>query len=121
MPFPAINMPVHFDDNLGGVAARTLIRLHGRRVVLVDKAAKHIVTMDVYRRGSGGEPVAGHRNAEVDAPMRTLLVVVADVLPKDSFEVTMSHYEDPVEAFGPHCPHPAFRRTCWPEETGRAS
>jgi hypothetical protein len=51
MPFPAIDIPVHLDSNLGDVATRTLIPLRSRRVVLVNKAAKHIVTMDVVQTG----------------------------------------------------------------------
>jgi len=47
----------------------------------VDKAAKHVVTTDVQRRGNGGDWVAGHGHTEVDAPVRALSVVVTDVTP----------------------------------------
>jgi hypothetical protein len=52
----------------------------------VNKAAEHVVASDVKRRGSSRDlSTGGH--TEVDATMRPLLVVVTDVLPKDSIEI----------------------------------
>ena len=71
--------------------------LRGHHVVLVNESAQHVVTTDVLGcRGSGGGCSGGH--VELDTSMRTLLVVVADILTKGSFEVTLAQNEQPVEA-----------------------
>jgi len=63
----------------------------------VNESAKYVVTMDVVEwQGSGGYPSCGH--VEVDTSMRSLPVVVADVLPKDSLEMATAEDERPVEA-----------------------
>jgi hypothetical protein len=41
--------------------------------------------------------------------MRTLPIVVVDVVTKYSFEVTTTENEDRVEAFSPNGPHPTLR------------
>ena len=61
------------------------------------------------RWGSGDGAVGGHRHLKIDSSMRALSVVVADVVPKYSFEMSMAHNENPVEAFSANRPHPAFR------------
>jgi len=94
-------------------------RLCSHRVVLVDEATKHVVSMDVERRGNAGQSPGGRRHAKVDASVGALLVVVTDVFPKHSSEVAMAHDEYPVEAFVAYRPHPAFgvgigpRRSDW--------
>src|SRR5450755_3625751 len=81
--------------------------LRGHRVVLVNESAQHVVTTDVLGcRGSGGGRSGGH--VELDTSMRTLVVVVADILTKDSFEVTLAQNEQPVEALRSDGPHPTF-------------
>jgi hypothetical protein len=75
----------------------------------VNETAQHVVTIDVEQLGSGDGAVAGHGYLKIDTPMRTLLVVVVDVLTKCSFEVTTTENEDRVEAFSPNGPHPTFR------------
>jgi hypothetical protein len=97
------------------------LRLRGHRVVLVDEATEHIVTMDVERRGNSGHPAVEDGPTDVDASVGALLAVVAGVLPEDSFEVPFTQDEHPVEAFGPHRPHPALGVSIWPEEIGLAS
>ena len=52
---------------------------------------------------------ARHRHARVDPSVRTLFVVMPDVLSQNLVQVTSAEYEHPVEAFCPHGPHPAFR------------
>ena len=37
------------------------------------------------------------------------MVVVADVLPKDSLKMAMAEDEDPIQAFSPDRPHPTLR------------
>jgi hypothetical protein len=64
------------------------VGLRGVREVLVDEAAQYVVTIDAERRGSGDSVVAGHRHAEVEAPVRPTLVVVRHVLVQDPVEVT---------------------------------
>ena len=82
--------------------------LSSDRVVLVDEAAKHIVTIDVMAKwGSRASPT--RRHLEVDASVRSLAVVMAHVLSKHSLEVAMAKDEHPVETFGPDGFHPAFR------------
>jgi hypothetical protein len=88
--------------------------LRGHRAVLVDEAAKHVVTMDGQRRGSGDDFSAGHRHTEVDSTMRALSVLVVLVLSKDSFELTVAQNEQPVEAFGTNRPHPTFSERVGP-------
>ena len=56
---------------------------------------------------------------EVDSPVRTLLVVVPDVVAEDPFEVTLAQNEHPVEAFRPHRPHPALRVGVGPRGSDR--
>src|ERR1017187_6326181 len=51
--------------------------------------------------------------------MRTLPVVVVDVLTKCSFEVTTTENEDRVEAFSPTGPHPTFRVGVGPWRSNR--
>ena len=88
---------------------QTLVCLRGHWAVLVDEAAKHVVTMDVQRRGIGDDRAVRYRHAEIDSPVRALTVVVPDVAEKDSFEVTGAQNEQPIETFCPHRPHPALR------------
>jgi hypothetical protein len=54
--------------------------LRGHWAVLVDEIAQHVVTMGTERRGSGGDPHAGHGHFKTDTSMGALLVVVPDVL-----------------------------------------
>ena len=75
--------------------------------------------MDVQRRGSGDDRAVRDRHAEVDSPVRALLVVVPDVAEKDSFEVTVAQNEQPVETFCPHRPHPALRVRVGPRRSDR--
>jgi hypothetical protein len=75
----------------------------------VDEAAQYIATLDMERRGSVGGGLAGYRHAKVESPVRTLFVVMADVLSQNLVQVTTAENEHPVEAFCPHRPHPAFR------------
>jgi hypothetical protein len=44
----------------------------------------------------------------MDTSVRALLVVVIDIVPKYSFEMSMAEDEDAVQAFSPNCPHPTF-------------
>ena len=46
-----------------------------------------------------------HRHAEVKAAVRPLLVVVAEVLAEDSFEVAAPEHQSPVEALNAGRPH----------------
>jgi hypothetical protein len=78
-------------------------------VILVDEAAEDVEPMDVERRGSDDCSVAGRRNTEADASVRTLFVVVADVLAKNPVQVTTAENDYPAEALCPHCPYPALR------------
>ena len=99
---------MHFASTRSALVPQAPVWLRGHRAVLVDEAAKHVVTIDVQRRGSGGDCAAGHGHTEVDAPVRSLSVVVTDVGPKDSLEVTVAQNEYPIEAFAPHRSHPAL-------------
>src|SRR5664280_2159855 len=84
-----------------------LIRSCRHRAILVDEATKHVVTVDAMeRRGSAADLTGGH--FKIDSTVRALSVVMADVLAKYPFEVTVAQNEQPVEAFGPHGPHPAL-------------
>jgi hypothetical protein len=75
----------------------------------VNESTQHIVTTDVVKcRGSGGGRWG--RRVELDTSVRTLLVVVADIFTKDSFEVTLAQNEQPVEALCSDGPHPTFVR-----------
>ena len=67
------------------------------------------MTMDAESQGIDRVRTVRHRDLKVDASMRALSVVVADVLAKDPFEMTMAKNEAPVEAFGPDGSHPALR------------
>jgi len=64
--------------------------LRGHRVVLVDEATQDIVTFEVERRGRSGDRSRRCGHAKGDASVGTPLVVVAGVLPKDSFEMAMA-------------------------------
>ena len=76
------------------------------RAVLVDEPTEHVVALDLGPgRSVGGGSTGGH--AEVKTAMRPLLVVVAEVLPQDGFEVAPPEHQGPVEAIdasGPHGP-----------------
>jgi hypothetical protein len=73
----------------------------------VDEATKHVVTVDAMeRRGSAADLTGGY--FKIDSTVRAPSVVMADVLAKFPFEVTVVQNEQPVEAFGAHGPHPAL-------------
>ena len=93
--------------------------LRGLRVVLVDETAQHVVTTDTERWGSGDDPRAGHRHFKIDASVRTLLVVVGDILAKNPLQVTATEDEHPVETFGPNGPDPSFGVGVRPRRTDR--
>jgi hypothetical protein len=62
---------------------------------------------------------AARRYAEVDAAMRALLVVVAEVLPQDGFKVASPEHQGPVEALDASRPHgPLSGRVPRGERTG---
>ena len=92
--------------------------LRSHRVVLVDEASEHVVTMDSERRGSGG--ISTRWYLEMDATMRALLVVMRDVLPKHSLEMSTTEDEDLVEAFCPNSPHPTFHVGISPGRSNRS-
>src|SRR5664280_1565611 len=84
-----------------------LIRSCRHRAILVDEATKHVVTVDAMeRRGSAADLTGGY--FKIDSTVRAPSVVMADVLAKFPFEVTVVQNEQPVEAFGAHGPHPAL-------------
>jgi len=93
------------------------VSLCGRPVVFVNEPAKNVLTMDALQSGSGDGPFAGHRYLKIDATMRTLSVVVADILTKYSFEVTVAQNDEPDEAFGADRPHPSFRESVGPRRS----
>ncbi len=105
---PPFDVPMQFGSQRSAGVPDTPVWLRGHRMVLVDKAARHVMTMDMQRWGSGGDSTAGHRRTEVDATMRTLSVEVPGVPAEDSLELAMTDDEDPVEAFCPHRPHPTL-------------
>src|ERR1019366_3451765 len=88
--------------------------------VLVEEAAQYVVPLDVERRGSdNGGLGARHRHAKVKSPVRTLFVVMPDVLAQNRVEVTTAEDEHPVEAFCPYRPHPTFRIGVGPRRANR--
>jgi hypothetical protein len=56
----------------------------------VDEATKHVMTLDVQGRGSGGDRAVRYGYAEIDSPVRALLVVMPDVAANDPFEVPLT-------------------------------
>ena len=64
--------------------------------------------------------VTAQRHAEVEAAMRPLLVVVADVLPEDRFEVAPPEHQGPVEALGADGPHEPFGESVRPGRAHRS-
>jgi len=99
-----------------GAVPRAPASLCGRRVVF-NEPAKNVLTMDALQRGSGDDLFAGHGHAEIDTSVRALSVVVADILTKYSFEVTVAQNDEPVEAFGADRPHPSFRESVGPRRS----
>ena len=84
-------------------------RNSGRGAVLVNKAAQHVPPADV--RGlkvTNRWPSGPIRRPKIEPAMGPLLVVVRDIGPKDTFEVSPTKDERPVQAFGPEGAHPAF-------------
>ena len=74
----------------------------------MNETAEYIVTTDVIdHRRSRSDRTGGCR--ESDASVRTLAVVMADVLSKHSLEVAMAKDEHPVEAFASDGSHPTLR------------
>lgn len=73
------------------------------REVLVYETAEYVTTIDGERRGSDDRVVARHRHAEIQSPVRPLLVVVPDIFLQNPCQVTAAEDEDPVEALCPHC------------------
>ena len=69
-------------------------------------------------RRFGGRPARGH--AEVEATMRPLLVVVAEVLPEDRFEVAPPEHQGPVEALNAGRPHEPFGQSVRPGRAHRS-
>ena len=61
------------------------MRLRSRSVVLVDDAPKDIPAFNVAGNDSDVGGVTGDRHGQADAPVRTLLVVVAYVGAQDAF------------------------------------
>lgn len=110
--------PVQCDNRISADGERRnslrLVWLCSHQVVFVDEPAKNVVTVDVPQRGSDGEAFARHRHLKIDASVRALLVVMADVFSKDSVEVAAANDEQPVQAFGANCPYPAFRESVGP-------
>ena len=76
------SVPVRWEVGLVGRPGQPqVVGLRGLREVLVDEAAQYVVTIDAERRGSGDSGLAATvRHAKVEAPVRTLGVVVPDVL-----------------------------------------
>ena len=70
------------------------------------EAAQHVVTPDLKCRDRRAGRAGGH--AETDAPVGSLLVVMADKLAYDPLEMTRPEDEHVVEALGTHRPHPAL-------------
>ena len=93
------------------------VSLCGRPVVFVNEPAKNVLTMDALQFGSGDGSFVGHGYLKIDATMRPLSVVVADILTKYSFEVTVTQNDEPVEAFGADRPHPSFRESVGPRRS----
>ena len=87
-------------------ASRVCLRRH--RAVLVNDAAEHVVATDFVSRVSGAGPVAGDRYLKVDSSMRTVGVVVLDVLGEHDFEVAPSQDEQPVQAFATDGTYPSL-------------
>ncbi len=73
----------------------------------MDKATEHIVTIDMMGRRGSRDSLARWYH-EIDASVRSLAVVVADILSKDLLEVAAAKNEHPVEAFCPDGSHPAL-------------
>ena len=85
------------------VVARTQA-LRRNRAVLVDKPTEHVAAF--YRETCWGLWCGpAHRHAEVKTAMRSLLVVMADVLPQHRFEVAPPEHQRPVEALNASGPH----------------
>ena len=73
----------------------------------MDEPTEHVVAF--YREAGWSLRCSpAHRYAEVDAAMRPLLVVVAEVLPEDRSEVAPPEHQGPVEALGADGPHEPF-------------
>jgi hypothetical protein len=83
-------------------------------VVLVNETTEHVTAADAKRSGGGGGSVAWQRHAEVESSVRTMFVVVLDVLAENRREVTTAEHEHPVEAFGSDRPDLAFRERVGP-------
>jgi hypothetical protein len=112
--------PTGFCRGDEAAVALRLIRLCRHRAILVDEATEHVVTVDAMeRRGSAADLTGGH--FKIDSTVRALSVVMADVLAKYPFEVTVAQNEQPVEAFGAHGPHPALCVGSGPGAIGLAS
>ncbi len=107
---------------LGYTLCRSLpnrVCLGCQRVVLVNKAAEHVVASDLERRGIGADSVYWDRYLKLDSSMRALAVVVVGIFAQDSLEVATPKDKRPVQALGANRPDPAFcegispRRSDW--------
>ena len=79
-------------------------------VVLVDDPTQHVATADVAeRRGSRGHCADRCTHSEAKAAVRSMLVVMPDVVAKDCFEVIVTENERPVEALFSYGPYPPLR------------
>jgi len=76
-------------------------------VVLVDEPTEHVVASNVAeRRGSRGHCADRCRHLESKTTVRSMLVVMPDVVAKDCFEMMTAKNERPVEALFPYSPYP---------------
>ena len=92
----------------GGVDAETDPHRSCNHPVFVDEAARDAGSLEVPAAGLTGRSrtgVAGGRCPLAGGPVRTVPVVVLDVLAEHGFEVTSSEVEHVVEALSPDGAH----------------
>ena len=121
-PALATSAPEGLKFSSGTRSVRSLpnrVCLGCHRVVLVNKAAEHVVASDLERRGIGADSVYWDRYLKLDSSMRALAVVVVGIFAQDSLEVATPKDKRPVQALGANRPDPAFcegispRRSDW--------
>ncbi len=89
---------------------RILRSCSSSRLVLVDQATQHVAPPDGCADSWPGNRI-GPRiwRLQAEASMRPSGVVVRDVAPKHSLQVTAADHEDPVQTLGPDCANPPLR------------
>ena len=100
-----------------GSEDRQMGRSGRRGVVLVDETAEHVVAPDLAARDQGAGRAGGH--FELDASVRTLLVIVPGVLTQDPLEMPLAGDGQLIEALGPYPSLPTVPPQNSPAASGR--